>query len=354
MCNVKNEQRIVIKFLVKSGEKSAEIFRKLQHVFNIDCLSKPRVYEWAKRFASGRESTQDDARSGAPKIVHTRQNVERLRVLVRTNRRLTIRMMSDELCINKETIRQMLHDDLLMRKLCAKLVPKVLTAEQKELRRSICEDFLERIQSEGRDWMNSIITADESWVYQYDPETRRQSKQWVEERGERPTKAQMSRSQIKTMLICFFDKTGIVHREFIPQGQTVTSVFYIEVLKRLCQRVSRVRPELAKNGWVLHHDNAPAHTSLKVQQFLTSRNITTLSHPPYSPDLAPLDFWLFPKLKKPMKGHRYEDLEDIKRTVTSVLKNLTSGDFQECFQKWEKCWTKCIRLGGEYCEGMGA
>ncbi|CAH1113610.1 unnamed protein product, partial [Psylliodes chrysocephalus] len=133
-----------------------------------------------------------------------------------------------------------------------------------------------------------------------------------------------------------------------------TSVFYIEVLKRLCQIVSRVRPELAKNGWVLHHDNAPAHTSLKVQQILTIRNITTFPHPPHSTDLAPLDFWLFPKLKEPMKGHRYKDLEDIKRAVTSVLKNLTSGDFQRYFQKWEERWTKCVRLGGEYCEGMGA
>jgi len=147
--------------------------------------------------------------------------------------------------------------------------------------------------------MNSTITAtaDESWVYKYDPETLRQSKQWIEEGGEHPTKAWMSRSQIKTMLISFFDIRGIVHKEFVPQGQTVTGVFYVEVLKRLCHRMSRVRPELAKNGWVLHHDNAPVHSSLKVQQFLTSRNITTLLHPPYSPDLAPLDFWLFPKLK---------------------------------------------------------
>jgi hypothetical protein len=54
-----------------------------------------------------------------------------------------------------------------------------------------------------------------------------------------------------------------------------------------------------------------------------------------------------------MKGHRYENLEDIQRAVTVVLKSLTSGGFQECFQKWEKLWIKCIRLGEEYCEGMG-
>jgi len=55
-----------------------------------------------------------------------------------------------------------------------------------------------------------------------------------------------------------------------------------------------------------------------------------------------------------MKGCYYKDLEDIKSAVTSVLKNLTSGDFQECFQKWEERWTKCVRLKGECCEGMGA
>lgn len=86
------------------------------------------------------------------------------------------------------------------------------------------------------------------------------------------------------------DIKGIMHREFLPKGQTVTSVFYIEVLKRLCCRASCVRLELAKNTWILHHDNAPAHISLKVQPFLTSRNITMLYHPLYSLDLAPLDF----------------------------------------------------------------
>lgn len=63
-----------------------------------------------------------------------------------------------------------------------------------------------------------------------------------------------------------------------------------------------------------------------------NKNISKLP-PPYSPDLAPLDFWLFSKLKKPMKGHRYKDLEDIERAVTSVLNGLTSEDFQRCFKK---------------------
>jgi len=77
-------------------------------------------------------------------------------------------------------------------------------------------------------------------------------------------------SNVKTMLICFFDIKGLVHFEFIPQGQTVNQQFYLEVPKRLRDAVRRKRPELKRSGeWLLHHDNAPAHTALSVGQFLT-------------------------------------------------------------------------------------
>jgi hypothetical protein len=68
----------------------------------------------------------------------------------------------------------------------------------------------------------------------------------------------MSRSKAKAMLIVFFDTKGVVHHEFVPEGQTVTGAFYVEMLKRLKGRVNRVRPGIAAN-WKLHHDNAPSH-----------------------------------------------------------------------------------------------
>ena len=72
----------------------------------------------------------------------------------------------------------------------------------------------------------------------------------------------------------------------------------------MCERVRKKRPELWKNGWILHQDNAPAHNVLSVKQFLASKNITVLEHPPYSPDLAPCDFFLFPKINSALKGGR--------------------------------------------------
>ena len=100
--------------------------------------------------------------------------------------------------------------------------------------------------------------------------------------------------QIKsqTMLLTFFDIRGIGHYEFVPTGQTVNQVYYLEVLKRLCEKVIWKRPELfANNSWILHHDNAPAHTALSVREILATKQITVLEHPTYSPDLAPNDFF---------------------------------------------------------------
>jgi hypothetical protein len=82
------------------------------------------------------------------------------------------------------------------------------------------------------------------------------------------------------MLICFFDIDGIIHKEFVPPGQTVNAKFYCDVLRRLREDMRQKRPgKWRKNNWVLHHDNAPAHTALAVQHFLASKNMTVVPHP---------------------------------------------------------------------------
>ena len=89
-----------------------------------------------------------------------------------------------------------------------------------------------------------VITGDEMWCFQYDPETKRQSLQWKTQNLPWPKKACTFQSQVKTMLVCFFDHKGTVHYEFIAQGQTVNQQSYLEVLKRLQESVLRKRPGL--------------------------------------------------------------------------------------------------------------
>jgi len=84
------------------------------------------------------------------------------------------------------------------------------------------------------------------------------------------------RSNIESMLICFFDQKGIVHNEFVPPIQTVNAALHVEVFGRPLENVRRKRPDQWQNyTWLLHHDNAPAHAALLTRRFLTDNNITT-------------------------------------------------------------------------------
>ena len=210
------------------------------------------------------------------------------------------------------------------------MVPKLLTPEQKEHRMRICADTLENIENDPN-LLQNVITCDETWIFQYDPETKRQSMHWKSPESPRKKKARMSKSKFKVMMIVFYDIKGIIYINWVPQGQTVNQVYYEEVLTTLCERVKRRRPEMWKNGsWILHQDNAPAHNALSVKTFLAKHKIPVMEHPPYSPDLAPCDFFLFPKVKSALKGTRFESVEAVKAKVTELLNSISEDELQHC------------------------
>ena len=94
--------------------------------------------------------------------------------------------------------------------------------------------------------------------------------------------------------------------------------------------------------WTLLHDNAPAHSCVLVRQFLAKRRVTVLGYPPYSPDLAPADFCLFPKLKAVLKGNFFEDVETIQRNVTSALTSIPADEFPKIFQMLYNRSRECV------------
>ena len=135
-------------------------------------------------------------------------------------------------------------------------------------------------------------------------------------------------------------------------SKIVNSQYYLGVMRRLRDAVRRKRPELwADNSWLLHHDNAPSHTSLVVRDHFAKNSTHIIPQPPYSPDLAPSDFWLFSKLKRPLRGHRFETIEEIKEKTTSELRAIPTDDYAACFENWKKRWHSCIATGGDYFEG---
>ncbi|GBM53270.1 hypothetical protein AVEN_128435-1 [Araneus ventricosus] len=140
-----------------------------------------------------------------------------------------------------------------------------------------------------------------------------------------PKNCCLTKSKIETLLIVFFDSKGLIHREFVFVGTTVNAESYQEVLKWLLQRIRQVWPRLYQSRqWKLLHGNARLHTAIRVRHFLTTHKVTVLEHPPYSPDLAPADFLVFPRLKGVLKGLRFFDITQFQ---------------QRCFERYQK---KCL------------
>ena len=107
----------------------------------------------------------------------------------------------------------------------------------------------------------------------------------------------------------------------------------------------------AAKSWIMQVDKAPAHTVLSVWEFLASKQISMLEHPPYSPDLAPCNFFLFPLIKKHPKGTHFDDIEDIQNNMTTALMAIPHYEFQKCFDAWKKWWTSCVASQGNYFVG---
>ena len=123
------------------------------------------------------------------------------------------------------------------------MVPTLLNEGQKERCAQVCQDILEQLETEPN-LLKRVVTGDESWIFEYDPLTKRQSLEWKSALSPRPKRARVFKFKTKVMLIAFFDVHGIAHAEFLPQGQTINQHIYKDILRRLKRSVREKRREL--------------------------------------------------------------------------------------------------------------
>ena len=159
------EQRINLKLLVRLGKTPTIALKLLQEVYGDDAMSRTRLFEWHRRFKEGREEMEDDLRSGRPSTSRTDKNVEHVRQKVLSDRRLTVRMIADELGMNSERGWRIITEDLGMRKICAKMVPRLLNETQKERRVQVRQNVLELLETEPN-LLKRVVTGDESWIFE--------------------------------------------------------------------------------------------------------------------------------------------------------------------------------------------
>jgi len=191
------------------------------------------------------------------------------------------------------------------------------------------------------------VTTDETMVSEHMPETKRQSKKWVQKGEPGPIKAKVHMSWAKHMVLAFFDAKGLIYTNIVPRGKTVNADYIVKTLQRFLEVFKKKRQNLAAIGWRFHWDNAPVHSAAKVRTWFAANAVEVIEHPPYSTDLAPANFFLFPKVKEGLAGHTLA-ASGVKKALEGVTARISGDEFATAFHRWFERCTKCIKIRSKY------
>jgi len=189
-----------------------------------------------------------------------------------------------------------------MRKLSAKWVPKCLNMDKKCQSCHSSEKSLEFFRRDPNNFLSRLVTMNETWLYHYDPETKQKSMEWRHSFSPRPQKFRVQKSARNILSSIFWNQDGILLIDYLPKGHTINEQYYSFLMVQLKDILKEKRRGKFTKGVLTFHDNALAHGALATQKKLAHLGFQCLDHPPYSPDLAPSDYHLFPGLKKTIES----------------------------------------------------
>jgi histone-lysine N-methyltransferase SETMAR len=202
------------------------------------------IKKWATEFKCGHTSLEVDSHEGCPKSATPPEIVEQVHDMVFDDWRMKVCGIAETIGISKERVGYILHEELDVKQLCARWVPRLLTADQKHTHMKISEQCLERFNKNKTDFVCRFITMDEAWIHHYTPESKQQSKQWTEVSCSVPKKTRSVPSAGKAMALLFWDAEGILFIDYLEKGKTITGEYYSNLLTRLDEKIPEERPSL--------------------------------------------------------------------------------------------------------------
>ncbi len=309
------------------------------------CISSTQ--HWYQSFRAGRMTLVDLQRAPKDKSGCTDNNIAAVRTLIDSDRSITLASLIHQTGLPQTTMYWIIKKDLSLKLHSAKLLPNFLTPCHIVKRFEHCRQMLDLARRRPA-YLKHLVTMDEAWCYQYDPLLMRQASQWLAEGEAQPVHLHRMLSIKKVLLVAFFDFKGMIHFEFI-RGGTVDTATFLQILGHFCQALKVKRPRRFR---YLHMDNAPAHTSKDTRLHLLLTGQRTVFYPALSPDLAPCDFWLFPTIKRPLRGQRFRNLDDVEDAVTRQIGQIPAGDYKDAIlRRWPMRWARCVHWNGDYFEG---
>lgn len=255
-----------------------------------------------------------------------------------------------------QTSRSLLHgivnEVFCYNKTSARWVPTSLTFAHKKNRMGAALEFLTRYDADGDIFLDLIVTGDETWISYKTPGNLRATSGYGEashEFSSDPRKETPNLNTRNVMVTVFWDRNGLIHMEFLPRGETINSEAYCDTLQRLQRAIQNKRGFMSENVFLIH-DNARHHSSARTQRELQRLNWEVFGHPPFSPDLAPSDFHLFPKLKEFVDGRSFVNGKDLKQAVACWLKSLAIEEYKISIEQLVPRYNKCLDSYGDYIE----
>lgn len=226
-------------------------------------------------------------------------------------------------------------------------IPHNLDAQHKNSRVKYSKRLLDVLESCAKHNFRFILTGDECWFCYFTPN----GCQWVKDDDEPPIAERPGFFISKIMLCLFWNPHGIAVIYSLPTGTSMnSSTFITNILEPLNKHPANLEAKKSRRRFWLHFDNAPCHRSKEVKNYMTLKKLSRAPHPPFSPDLAPSDFYLFGKIKNKTQGVHFQDEEELLLTIQSEFEKIPKDELFRVFDGWMKRCRLCIQHQGNYFE----
>ena len=292
----------IMLYYFKKGENATETQKKICAVYGEGAVTDRTCQKWFVKFRAGDFSLDDAPQLGRPGEVDNDQ----IETLIENSQRYTTWEIADILKISKSSTENHLNQLGYVHRFDVWVPHK-----RKNLLDHIskCDSLLKRY--ENVPFLKQIVSGDEKWILYNNMEQKR----WWGKRNEPPPTTPKAGLHPKKVMLCiWWDWKGILYYELLLQNQTINSNKYCSQLDQLKAALDKKHPELVHRKHIIfHQDDARPHVFLMTRQKLLQLGWEVLIHPPYSPDIAPLDFHLFRSLQNSLNGKNFNSLEDCKR-----------------------------------------